>query len=263
MRKDIISNGGKTVIGMVHCKPLPTTVGFNGDYQEIIDIAVEDAKTLEKAGVDGIIVENMGDTPFSALLNKAQLAALSVAAYAVKEAVKIPVGVDAAFNDCESGFAIAGMIGADFVRVPVFVDRVLFTDGVIEPCAKRCMEYRKSLGLEHIKILADIQVKHAHMILPGITIEQSAKDAAANGADAIIVTGSQVGEETPIEMIDRVKKVVNIPVIAGSGVNDTNIKDQLNIADGAIIGSGFKVNGKIENPISYELTKKVMDALRM
>ena len=64
-------------------------------------------------------------------------------------------------------------------------------------------------------------------------------------------------------MIDRVKKVVNIPVIAGSGVNDTNIKDQLNIADGAIIGSGFKVNGKIENPISYELTKKVMDALRM
>ena len=262
MRNDIISNGGKTVIGMVHCKPLPTTVGFNGDYQEIIDIAVEDAKTLEKAGVDGIIVENMGDTPFSALLNKAQLAALSVAAYAVKEAVKIPVGVDAAFNDCESGFAIAGMIGADFVRVPVFVDRVLFTDGVIEPCAKKCMEYRKSLGLEHIKILADIQVKHAHMILPGITIEQSAKDAA-NGADAIIVTGSQVGEETPIEMIDRVKKVVNIPVIAGSGVNDTNIKDQLNIADGAIIGSGFKVNGKIENPISYELTKKVMDALRM
>ena len=108
MRNDIISNGGKTVIGMVHCKPLPTTVGFNGDYQEIIDRAVEDAKTLEKAGVNGIIVENMGDTPFSALLNKAQLAALSVAAYAVKEAVKIPVGVDAAFNDCESGFAIAG-----------------------------------------------------------------------------------------------------------------------------------------------------------
>ena len=263
MRKDIISNGGKTVIGMVHCKPLPTTVGFNGDYQEIIDIAVEDAKTLEKAGVDGIIVENMGDTPFSALLNKAQLAALSVAAYAVKEAVKIPVGVDAAFNDCESGFAIAGMVGADFVRVPVFVDRVLFTDGVIEPCAKKCMEYRKSLGLEHVKILADIQVKHAHMLLPNITIEQSAKDAVSNGADAIIVTGSQVGEETPIEMIERVKKVVNIPVIAGSGVNDVNIKDQLNIADGAIIGSGFKVDGKIENPISYELTKKVMDTLRM
>ena len=64
-------------------------------------------------------------------------------------------------------------------------------------------------------------------------------------------------------MIERVKKLVNIPVIAGSGVNDLNIKGQFNIADGAIIGSGFKADGKIENPISYELTKKVMDALRM
>ena len=263
MRNNIISNGAKAVIGMVHCRPLPTTAGFNGDYREIVEKAVEDAKTLEKAGVDGIIVENMGDTPFSALLNKAQIAALSIATYAVKNVVKIPVGIDAAFNDCEAGLAIAGMVGADFVRVPVFVDRVLFTDGVIEPCAKKCMEYRKGLGLEHVKILADIQVKHAHMVLPNITIEQSAKDAVANGADAIIVTGSQVGEETPIEMIERVKKVVNIPVIAGSGVNDANIKNQLNIADGAIIGSGFKVDGKIENPISYELTKKVMDALRM
>ena len=261
--KDIICKNAGAVIGMVHCKPLPTTMGFSGDYQEIIKSAVEDAKTLERAGVDGIIVENMGDTPFSALLNKAQVAALSVAAFAVREAVKIPIGIDAAFNDCEAGLAIAAMVNADFIRVPVFVDTVLFTDGIIEPCAKKCMEYKKSMGLENVKILADIQVKHAHMLLPGITIEQSAKDAAANGADAIIVTGSQIGEETPIEMIERVKKVVNIPVISGSGVNDLNIKGQFNIADGAIIGSGFKADGKIENPISYELTKKVMDALRM
>ena len=82
--KDIISKNAGVVIGMVHCKPLPTTMGFSGDYQEIIKSAVEDAKTLERAGADGIIVENMGDTPFSALLNKAQVAALSVAAFDVK-----------------------------------------------------------------------------------------------------------------------------------------------------------------------------------
>lgn len=39
---------------------------FDGDYQRIIDRAVQDAVTLEKAGVDAVIVENMGDTPFSA-----------------------------------------------------------------------------------------------------------------------------------------------------------------------------------------------------
>ena len=93
MSKEKFSIGSETVIGMVHCLPLPTTAGFDGDYQKILDRAVQDAVTLEKAGVDAVIVENMGDTPFSALLNKAQLAALTAATLAVKNAVNIPVGV--------------------------------------------------------------------------------------------------------------------------------------------------------------------------
>lgn len=72
MSKEILTLNSQTVIGMVHCLPLPTTAGFDGDYQRIIDRAVQDAVTLEKAGVDAVIVENMGDTPFSAFLNKAQ-----------------------------------------------------------------------------------------------------------------------------------------------------------------------------------------------
>ena len=177
----------------------------------------------------------------------------------MKQAVQIPVGLDAAFNDCEADIAIAAMVGASFIRVPVFVDTVLFTDGIIQPCAKKCMEYRKMMGQENVKILADVQVKHAHMLREHITIEQSAKDAASNGADGIIVTGTQVGEETPLDLIKRVKNVVNLPVFAGSGVN---IHDQLQTADGAIIGSSLKEGGILTNPISYELVKKVLDGLK-
>lgn len=261
MSKELFTMGSQTVIGMVHCLPLPTTAGFDGDYQKILDHAVQDAKTLERAGVDAVIVENMGDTPFSAKLNKAQLAALTAATVQVKNAVKIPVGVDAAFNDCEANLAIAAIAGASFVRVPVFVDTVVFTDGIINPCAKQCMEYRKALGREDIKILADVQVKHAHMLLPYLTIEQSAREAADSGADGIIVTGTQIGEETPIDLIQRVKKVVKLPVYAGSGVKATNIKSQMQIADGAIIGSSLKEGGILTNPISYELVKQVLDGL--
>ncbi len=262
MNKDLLTLKSSTVIGMVHCLPLPTTAGFDGNYKKIIERAVEDAATLERAGVDALIVENMGDTPFSARLNKAQTAALAVAASEVKNAVSIPIGIDAAFNDYEADIAIAAMVGAEFVRIPVFVDTVIFTDGIINPCAKQCLEYRKMMGQTGLKILADIQVKHAHMLLPHITIEQSAKEAAANGADAVIVTGTQIGEETPIDLISRVKKTVNIPVLAGSGVNADNIKEQLKIADGAIIGSSLKKDGIITNPISFELVSKVLDSLR-
>ena len=63
-------------------------------------------------------------------------------------------------------------------------------------------------------------------------------------------------------MIRRVKKVVNIPVFAGSGVKASNIKSQMEIADGAIIGSSLKEGGILTNPISYDLVKEVMDGLK-
>ena len=45
MSKEILTLNSQTVIGMVHCLPLPTTAGFDGDYQRIIDRAVQDAVT--------------------------------------------------------------------------------------------------------------------------------------------------------------------------------------------------------------------------
>ena len=75
------------------------------------------------------------------------------------------------------------------------------------------------------------------------------------------MTGSAIGVETPIEMIQKVKKVVSLPVIAGSGVNAKNIGEQLKIADGAIIGSSLKEGGILSNPISGKLVKEVLAGL--
>lgn len=259
---NFIVNNEKFVIGMVHCLPLPGTPGYSGDFSQIIKQAVDDAVTLETGGIDALIVENMGDSPFTDMLNKSQIAALTAVAVAVKKHIHIPMGIDAAFNDCEASLSIAVATGADFVRIPVFVDTVLFTDGFIKPCANLCMKVKKSLHAEQIKILADIQVKHAYMVSPQITIEQSAKDAAANGADAIIVTGVSCGSETPIEIIERTKKVVKVPVIVASGVNAGNIKKQMEIADGCIVGSSLKKGSVLSNPIECDMVKELITALR-
>jgi len=258
--KGIIAPGRRFVIGMVHCLPLPGTYGFGGDCEAIYRQAVADAVTLEQCGVDAVIVENMGDTPFAVQLDKAQIASLSVAASKVRDAVSIPVGIDAAFNDYETSLSLAYAIGAQFVRVPVFVDTVEFYGGFIRPCARECMNFRKSLNAQDILVLADIQVKHTNLVLPHVTAERAAKDAEGCFADALIVTGSSIGQETPIEMIARVKKAVKIPVIAGSGVNAHNIKDQLDIADGAIVGSSLKAGGELSNPISAELVSELLAA---
>lgn len=258
--REVIQNGKGFVIGMVHCLPLPGTPGYGGSCDAIIAHALRDAKTLEECGADALIVENMGDSPFAAKLDLIQSNALAVVASKVRDAVKIPVGIDAAFNDYETSLSIAHIIGAEFVRIPVFVDTVEFYGGFITPCARDCMRYRKAIGADNVMVLADIQVKHTNMVLPHVSIESSARSAASCGADGIIVTGSAIGQETPIEMIERVKSVVSVPVIAGSGVKESNIAEQFKIADGAIIGSSLKEGGRLENPISAELTKRLLAA---
>ena len=62
-------------------------------------------------------------------------------------------------------------------------------------------------------------------------------------------------------MIKKVQSVVGVPVIAGSGVKAENIDEQLNIADGAIIGSSLKKGGDVHNPIDYDLVREVLGAL--
>ena len=260
LMKKIFGKKDHVIIGMIHCLPLPGSAGFKNNMDEIINQALKDAEILEKAGIDGVIVENMGDTPFAEKLNTAQRVALAAVAARVKAVTKLPVGIDAAFNDYEAALAIALAVGADFVRVPVFVDTVVFSNGIIEPCSAECLKYRKEIGAEHIAIFADIQVKHTHMLLPDITIEESAKTAQSSGADAIIITGAAIGEETPIDIVKRTKKVSSLPVIVASGLNTKNAYEQLKIVEGAIVGTNLKENGDIRNLVSLKLTKQLIKA---
>ena len=114
--------------------------------------------------------------------------------------------------------------------------------------------------MRDIAVLADIQVKHGTMMYPETRLEESAYFAEKQGADAIIVTGRATGEETPIETIQRVKRTVKIPVIVGSGVSVDNIQGQMPFADGFIIGSSIKNNGKLEAFVDEKLAAALVSA---
>ena len=148
--------------------------------------------------------------------------------------------------------------GATFIRVPVFVDTVITSDGIVKPCAKELQRYRKLLGAETIALLCDIQTKHTFMLSSSISIEESALMAQECGADALIITGAHTGSASPVETIREVRKVTNLPLIAGSGVNAENAADQLSVVDAAIVGSAMKPHGKANEPIDEALAAKLM-----
>lgn len=257
-----MQRGKHCIIGMVHCPALPGTFKYGNDMEAIINKAVEDAIALEHGGVDAIMVENGCDAPSAEKLDIAQVAALSAVAKTVRDKVSIPIGIDATFNDYKAGIAIALAAGGSFIRCPVFVDTVVSGVGIMQPCNREAVLYRRFLGAEHIKIFADVQVKHSFMLNPNIPIEESARWAKSRGADAIIVSGSSTGMETSIEQVARVKKAVDLPVVVGSGITVKNIKTQLTVADGAIVGSAFKKNSIFENPVEVTLVKAIMDAIK-
>ncbi len=261
MKNDFLRDHPKAVIGMVHLLPLPGTPAFNDDLDKVRQQAIDDALTIEKSGFTAIMIENMGDVPYKVNMELEQITAMAVIAGAIRSATSVPLGIDCAFSDYRAALAIAKAVGAAFVRIPVFVDTVIFADGIVYPCARDALAYRKKIDVEDIQILADIQVKHTYMVNGRITLEDSAKMAEANGADAIVVTGTLTGVAASNDDLMRIKALVNIPVYVGSGVNQENIHEQLSIVDGLIVGSSIKPGGVVKEPVDKSLAKALIDKI--
>ena len=258
-----MKNGEKISIGMVHTLPLPGTYENQCSMEEIIDRAVADAKTLERAGFDALIVENVNDAPFTSQgMTAQQIAAMAIITHKVRDAVSIDVGIDACGNSI-AGIEIANIVGGvSFVRIPAFVDVRVSMNGIDIPNGGQAVLKRKEINAPQIKIFADIQVKHTYPLCSEISIEQSAVWAAANYADALIVTGITTGAETPLETIRRVKQVTDLPIVVGSGPKKQNICEQYRLCDGAIIGSSLKENGDLRNPVDFQRATELIKAAK-
>lgn len=251
----------RPIIGMVHLLALPGAPRYGGSLDAIFAQAQADAAALIGAGIDALIVENFGDEPYRvgpALRH--ELAIMTAITRDIVRATTIPVGVNVQFNAWEDEIALAYAAGAHFARVEVFVDRVVSAQGVVEPCSAHITRYRAALGAR-VQIWADIQTKYTTNITPQ-PLRQSAIDAENAGADVLIVTGAATGQATPLDAVADVKTVTRLPVVVGSGTTAANVADVLRIADGAIVGSALKVEGKAARPVDADRTAAFMRAAR-
>lgn len=254
--------GEKISIGMVHTQPLPGSLHHMLPVEKIIALAVMDAKNLEAAGFDAIIVENVNDAPYGVEpMSRQKVAAMACICAKVREAVSIPVGIDTC-GDQLAGFDVGSMTGITFIRQSYMVDIAVTARGLCLPSGGEAVLYRKRIGAEYIKIFADIQVKHSYPLLPEIPLETSARWAVSAGADVLIVTGAETGKETSAEALQRVRSVASVPVVAGSGVTAENVGVQYAVCDGAIIGSSLKRDRLLTSPIDPLLAEQFMAAVK-
>ncbi|MBW2968206.1 BtpA/SgcQ family protein [Candidatus Woesearchaeota archaeon] len=233
------------VIGMIHLTTLP---GYpqHSSMEDVMGRAVEDAVVLEQGGVDAILIENTDDDPHQKAVSPETVAAFTAVALEVRRTVKIPVGICVLWNDYRAALAIAKVCGAEFVRIPVFTEAVVTASGLIEGNPFDAVRYRRQIGADDIRIMADVQVKHASMLAKR-PIAESAVEAAHFGADELIVTGRFTGDSPDMEDLKKVRLACpDATITIGSGTTPQNFGQLALYADKAIVGTYFKPKGKIE-----------------
>ncbi|MBN1139629.1 MAG: BtpA/SgcQ family protein [Anaerolineae bacterium] len=254
----------KPVIGMVHLWPLPGSPGYAGyGMDEILDQARRDAEALIEGGVDGLIVENMWDLPYYVGTDPQMEAVVAqgVVARKVKEMAGMPVGVNVIHNGWQAELSIAIAAGLDFIRVCILTGARLWDTGDLDSgCAADLLRRRKELGAEHVKLFADVDKKHS-VPFPGIDLETHIEWTEFYRPDALIVSGRMTGDAPDLDKVRRAREAATRPILMGSGTNAENIAAFLQYADGAIVGTGLKVDGVMENPIDVERVRRYVEAV--
>lgn len=251
------------IIGVVHLLPLPTSPRWGGSLKTVLDRAEQEATALAAGGVDAIIVENFFDAPFPKdHVDPAVVSAMTVIIQRLQQMVTLPIGINVLRNDAQSALAIASCVQAQFIRVNVWTGIMATDQGLIEGRAHDLMRYRRELGSD-VKIFADVLVKHARP-LGSVNLTTAVQDTIERGlADAVILSGWATGDPPNLEDLELARDAAQgTPVFVGSGADWENVPQMMQVADGVIVSSSLKRQGKRENSIDPIRVSRFVEAAR-
>lgn len=244
---------------------LPPLLGYPEftDLDSVIERALGDLDTLQRGGVDGVCVENDYDRPHQLTAGAEIVASFTRIAGEVAQHAEVPVGLEVLLNDWRASLAIARVIGARFVRLDFFVDRVRIAAGVIDPEPEAVIAYRNRIGAEDVALFTDIQVKHSELLEPGKPLSKSTQQAIGHGADAVVVSGQVTGDPPALCDLSEVRIAAgDFPVLVGSGTAPHNVGELFRYADGAIVGTSLKNSTAAHERIVPDRVHQLMSAVR-
>jgi membrane complex biogenesis BtpA family protein len=260
-----LRSAGPVVVGMAHLLPLPGSPRYGGDARAVLEAARRDATTLAEGGVHAVMVENFGDVPFyPGAVPPEVVAQMSVIVARLRDAVggTMPIGVNVLRNDGLSALAVAQAAGASFIRVNVLCGARVADQGVLQGIAHDLLRKRAALGALGVRVFADVDVKHSQPLAGReLSLEDEVADTLHRGlADALIVSGSGTGRSTDPDHVRRAKAAAGgaAPVFVGSGVTMRTIDALLPHADGFIVGTALKRNGRVEESVDVGRVREMV-----
>ena len=252
----------KPVIGMCHMHAMP------GDPQYAVDKGLEwvfeqarvDMLALQEGGVDGILFSNEFSLPYLTKVEMITGASMAALIGEMKHEIEVPYGVNVLW-DPSASIDVAMATGAQFVR-EIFTGVYASDFGLWNTNVGEVIRHQHAVSAGHIRLLFNI-VPESAVYLGGRQIADIARSTVFNNhPDALCVSGLTAGVEASTQTLKLVKEAVpDTPVFANTGVRVDNVAEQLEIADGAVIGTAFKKGGNTWNSIDIARVKDLMNAV--
>ena len=256
-------NCQKPIIAMCHFSPLPGDPAFDkeGGMKKVVEWARKDLLALQNGGVDAVMFSNEFSLPYMTKVDTVTVAAMARVIGELMPDIKIPFGVNVLW-DPTATLDLAAATGAQFVR-EIFTGVYASDFGLWDTNCGATVRHQHAIGAEKVRLLFNI-VPEAAKYLADRDIVDIAKSTVFNARpDALCVSGLTAGIETDVQILKRVKEVVpDTVVFANTGVKLENVEEQLKFADGAIVGTTFKRDGRFENHVDEGRVKAFMDKVK-
>lgn len=251
----------KPVIAMCHLPALPGDPGYDsaGGMEAVVAHARREIAELQAGGVDGILISNEFSLPYLTKTETVTAAAMARVIGEVRDEIEVPFGVNVLW-DAQASIDVAVATGARFVR-EVFTGAYASDFGVWDTNVGATARHRAAVGAQDVRLLFNI-VPEAAQYLGERDLAALTRSTVFNcRPDGLCVSGLTAGSETDAAQLKVVKaNAGSTPVVANTGVRVENIEEQLSVADAAIVGTAFKVNGIFENVVDRERVAKLMAA---
>ncbi len=253
----------KPIIGMCHLMALPGDPRYDADagMGAVVEWARRDLLALQEGGVDAVMFSNEFSLPYLTEVETVTVAAMARIIGELLPDIRIPFGVNVLW-DPKASLDLAAATGAAFVR-EIFSGVYASDFGLWDTNCGAVVRHQHAIDAQEVKLLFNI-VPEAAKYLAERDVASIAKSTVFNhGPDALCVSGLTAGAKTDVQTLKRVKEAVPETVVfANTGVRPENVAQQLRIADGAVVGTTFKINGVFENHVDADRVRSFMEKVK-
>jgi len=253
----------KPIIGMVHMPAMPGDPYYDtaSGMSRVIESTRQDLMNLQEGGVDAVMFSNEFSLPYLTKVKPQTTAAMARVIGELMDRIKGPFGVNVLWDPMAS-IDLAAATGARFIRE--IISGVYASDfGLWNTNPGETARHMMEVGRPDLRLLYNIVPEAAKYLAERDIVEIAKTTVFNHRPDALCVSGLTAGAETDAQVLLRVKKAVpDTVVFSNTGCRLENIEQQLAYADGAVVGTTFKVGGKFENPVDRQRVKAFMDKVK-